>query len=45
MAYYLYKNNELMDIDFDKFNKESAQECVDLLNSLNDENERYKSIF
>ena len=44
-TYYLYKNNELMDIDFDKFNKESAQECVDLLNSLNDEREHYKSIF
>ena len=48
-TYYLYKNNELTDIDFDKFNKESAKECVDLLNqqeeqiqALKKENERLR---
>ena len=35
-AYYLYENNELIVpyIDFDKFNKESAERIIDLLNPL-----------
>ena len=41
-VYYLWNNNELTDIDFDKFNKESANEIINLLNQLNDENEKLK---
>lgn len=41
-AYYLWNNNELTDIDFDKFNKESANEIVDLLNQLDEDNQQYK---
>ena len=41
-AYYLWNNNELTDIDFDKFNKESAMNIVDLLNDLSEENEQLK---
>ena len=35
-CYYLYNNNELTDIDFDKFNKESAESIVELLNKQQD---------
>ena len=38
-TYYLWNNNELTDIAFDKFNKESANELVDLLNELHEENQ------
>ena len=41
-SYYLWNNNELTDIDFDKFNKESAMTIVDLLNGLAGENEQLK---
>ena len=41
-TYYLWNNKELTDIDFDKFNNESANKLVDLLNNLNDENEQLK---
>ena len=41
-TYYLWNNNELTDIAFDKFNKESANELVDLLNELNNENKHLK---
>ena len=41
-AYYLWNNNELTDIDFDKFNKESAMAIVDLLNELHEENQQLK---
>ena len=42
-AYYFWDNNELTDIVFDKFNKGSANELVDLLNNFVDENEQLKS--
>jgi hypothetical protein len=41
-TYYLWNNNELTDIAFDKFNKESANELVDLLNELHEENQALK---
>lgn len=41
-TYYLWNNSELTDIAFDKFNKESANGLVDLLNELHEENQRLK---
>ena len=41
-TYYVYENGTLTDIDFDKFNKESADGLIDELNSLYDENEQLK---
>lgn len=47
-TYYVYENGTLTDIDFDKFNKESADALIDevndLVSQLNDENEKLKSI-
>ena len=43
-TYYLWNNNELTDIDFDKFNKESAMTIVDLLNELHEENQQLKQL-
>ena len=40
--YYLYKNNQLTEIDFDKFNKESAESIVNLLNEQDNEIKQYK---
>lgn len=36
--YYVYENGTLTDIDFDKFNKESAYALLDEVNALYDEN-------
>lgn len=41
-TYYVYENGTLTDIDFDKFNKESADGLIDELNTLYDENEQLK---
>ena len=41
-TYYVYENGTLTDIDFDKFNKESADGLIDELNALYDENEQLK---
>ena len=37
--YYLYENNDLKIpyVDFDKFNKESAEQVVELLNAQHEE--------
>ena len=40
--YYVYENGTLTDIDFDKFNKESAYALIDKVNALYDENEQLK---
>lgn len=40
--YYVYENGTLTDIDFDKFNKESADALIDEVNTLYDENEQLK---
>lgn len=40
--YYLYKNNQLTEIDFDKFNKESAESIVNLLNEQDNEIKQLK---
>ena len=40
--YYVYENGTLTDIDFDKFNKESADALIDEVNALYDENEQLK---
>ena len=37
-VYYVYENGTLTDIDFDKFNKESAYALIDEVNALYDEN-------
>lgn len=42
-TYYVYENGTLTDIDFDKFNKESADALIDEVNALYDENEELKS--
>ena len=42
--YYLWSNNELSDIYFDKFNKESANEVVNLLNAQHEEIIRLKRV-
>ena len=41
-TYYVYENGTLTDIDFDKFNKESAYTLIDEVNALYDENEQLK---
>ena len=41
-TYYVYENGTLTDIDFDKFNKESADTLVEEVNNLYDENEQLK---
>ena len=41
-TYYVYENGTLTDINFDKFNKESADGLIDELNALYDENEQLK---
>lgn len=41
-TYYVYENGILTDIDFDKFNKESADALIDEVNALYDENEQLK---
>ena len=41
-TYYVYENGTLTDIDFDKFNKESADALVEEVNTLYDENEQLK---
>ena len=42
-TYYVYENGALTDIDFDKFNKESAYALIDKVNALYNENEQLKS--
>ena len=41
-TYYVYENGTLTDIDFDKFNKESAYALIDEVNALYDENEQLR---
>ncbi len=41
-TYYVYENGALTDIDFDKFNKESAYALIDKVNALYEENEELK---
>ena len=41
-TYYVYKNGTLTDIDFDKFNKESAYALIDEVNALYEEKEDSK---
>ena len=41
-TYYVYENGTLTDIDFDKFNKESAYALIDEVNALYEENEQLK---
>ena len=41
-TYYVYENGTLTDIDFDKFNMESAYALIDEVNALYDENEQLK---
>ena len=41
-TYYVYENGTLTDIDFDKFNKESAYTLIDEVNALYNENEQLK---
>ena len=41
-TYYVYENGTLTDIDFDKFNKESADALIDKINALYNENEKLK---
>ena len=41
-TYYVYENGTLTDIDFDKFNKESADALIDKVNALYEENEQLK---
>ena len=38
-SYYVWNNNILTDISFDKFNKEDAEELIKLLNKRHDENQ------
>ena len=40
--YYVYENGTLTDIDFDKFNKESAYALIDEVNALYEKNEQLK---
>ena len=42
-TYYVYENGTLTDIDFDKFNKESADALIDEVNALYEENEQLKA--
>ena len=41
-TYYVYENGALTDVDFDKFNKESAYALIDKVNALYNENEKLK---
>lgn len=41
-TYYVYENGTLTDIDFDKFNKESAYALIDEVNTLYEEKEKLK---
>lgn len=41
-TYYVYENGTLTDIDFDKFNSESAYALIDEVNSLYEEKEKLK---
>ena len=41
-TYYVYENGTLTDIDFDKFNKESADALLDEVNALYEEKEKLK---
>lgn len=41
-TYYVYENGTLTDIDFDKFNKESAYGLIDEINALYEEKEQLK---
>ena len=41
-TYYVYENGTLTDVDFDKFNKESAYALIDKVNALYNENEKLK---
>lgn len=41
-TYYVYENGTLTNIDFDKFNKESAYALLDEVNALYEENEQLK---
>lgn len=41
-TYYVYENGTLTDIDFDKFNKESAYALIDEVNALYEDNEQLK---
>ena len=41
-TYYVYENGTLTDIDFDKFNNESAYALIDEVNALYEDNEQLK---
>src|SRR5574344_1110609 len=41
-SYYVYENGTLTDIDFDKFNEESAYALLDEVNALYEEKEKLK---
>ena len=41
-TYYVYENGTLTDVDFDKFNKESADALIDEVNALYNEKEKLK---
>ena len=41
-TYYVYENGALTGVDFDKFNKESADALIDKVNDLYNENEKLK---
>ena len=41
-TYYVYENGTLTGVDFDKFNKESADALIDKVNALYEENEELK---
>ena len=41
-TYYVYENGTLTDVDFDKFNKESAYALIDKVNALYEEKEQLK---
>ena len=41
-TYYVYENGTLTDIDFDKFNRESAYALIDEVNALYKEKEELK---
>lgn len=41
-TYYVYENGTLTDVDFDKFNRESADALIDEVNTLYEEKEKLK---
>ena len=41
-TYYVYENGTLTDIDFDKFNKESAYALIDKVNDLYEDKEQLR---